>query len=338
MSVNSNPILHSSFSFNQFTCISRRRIMSFFRRKKSSSEKEEKKEAATPKNVRVTTRNLDALSMTKTPTELPSTIEKGEQLEDNVVYSRQALKATAVRNQKRMHQSTTTQGKVEEDDDEEEEEEEEETELRTGNNSYGNARKDCVAGYYQARVTVKDWQFNQTHITVPLGCVVLFSVGKKERSMVEVKVKITNDTDQCLGTSPALSAGQVWEYFCDALGELGFEDVSDGEEMAGTITVVAGDEKTVRSHAIARTYQLDQVALANRNQKNKEKKEAEDFEIEMNKKMKESKLVDEEVNQTLARARSPSPTVQEVDDASDLDASRQKAVADSLAMYEQMKR
>jgi|TARA_B100000795_G_scaffold177965_1_gene134501 hypothetical protein len=71
------------------------------------------------------------------------------------------------------------------------------------------------------------------------------------------------------------------------------------------------------------------------------------FEKELTLRLEESKKVDEQVNQTLSRARSPSPIFQpnqEVNSSgllslsSDLDDARRQAVEDSLAMYQARKR
>ena len=228
--------------------------MSFFRKKKKSTTSSttttaEKK--VDENNVRVgSSKALDdskIKSMTKVTTSLPSSLEEGETTEDNEIFDRRAYKATSA---KRSNINQDDRNSTTDDDDA--------TiatatatltatataaaSLRTGARSYGNAREN-TEGFYNARIVVKDWQFNRDTITVPSGTMVVFSVDSKERSMVELTINITNKQGHIVDHSECLTAGQLWEYFATDVGEYSFQD-QDDEELKGTIIVVEGDQST----------------------------------------------------------------------------------------------
>jgi hypothetical protein len=312
-----------------------------FRRKKksatgSTTTEPKPKTQVDEKNVRVGTiaGNDEAeSSMTAAPS-LPSSLEVGETADDTIFFDRRAVKAASKRSNTTAMESKSVlplqllpiPPKLE---------------LRTSPRVYGNACEN-TQGFYSSRVTVKDWQF-ETHarkITVPVGCMVIFSVDKSERSMVEINVQVHDGAGCLLGTSPCLTAGQSWEFFCLKTDVVEFQDIND-EELSGTISIVEGDKGTQFASHAARKYQADKKAKADQKRKYKEKMEEDIFQKELIKKMEESKIVDEQVHETLTRARSPSPTFQENSDdgiSSELDEARRKAVVDSLAMYQSMKR
>ena len=182
--------------------------MSFFRKKKKTTEAESTQKSSTTSSTsssstKVDENNVRVFSSTETKTmdsmttkpNLPTTLDEGETYEDAEVFDRRSLKATA-RRQVSVQQPTTTttermnkKDKVDKTEDDELQGDDENKPLRSGPRSYGNAREN-TEGFYNARITVKDWQFNVDSIIVPVGCMILFSVDKSERSMVEVNVQI----------------------------------------------------------------------------------------------------------------------------------------------------
>lgn len=282
------------------------------------------------------------------PTELPTTLEN----DADVAFDRKAFKATVAHNHKMLSSTTTSatatamatsQGRAESSSDEEDAEggQNQQPPLRSSPKMYGDASQN-KRGYYSAQITVKDWRFDHTELTVPLGCVLVFGVDKRERSMVEVTVDITHDTDAGLARqSPCLTAGSQWEYFCNGLGEFEFQDSNDVDDsMQGSFVVVEGDEMTQNAKVAARKYQETKEMEVRQKQKKQEKKEQDALEhelLEMNKTVNENKEINQEVQETLYRAASPTQPTTGGQSMTDLDAARQKAVADSLAMYQQRK-
>ena len=288
------------------------------------------------------------------PTELPTTLEgDAEAAFDH--FDRKAFKANVAHNHKMLSNTTTSatatatataasQGRAEISSDEADAEGEQKQQppLRTSPKRYGDASQN-KRGYYSAQITVKDWCFDHTELTVPLGCVLVFGVDKKERSMVEVTVNITHDTDAGLAKqSPCLTAGSQWEYFCNGLGEFEFQDSNDEDDaMQGSFVVVEGDEMTQNAKVAAQKYQETKDMEVRQKQKKQDKKEQDAFEhelLEMNKTVNENKEINQEVQETLHRAASPTQPTTGGEVMTDLDAARQQAVADSLAIYQQMKR
>ena len=181
--------------------------MSFFRKKKKTTEAESTQKSSTTSSTsssstKVDENNVRVFSSTETKTmdsmttkpNLPTTLDEGETYEDAEVFDRRSLKATARRQVSVQQPTTTTTERMNKKDkvdkaEEDEQGDDENKPLRSGPRSYGNAREN-TEGFYNARITVKDWQFNVDSIIVPVGCMILFSVDKSERSMVEVNVQI----------------------------------------------------------------------------------------------------------------------------------------------------
>jgi len=125
--------------------------------------------------------------------------------------------------------------------------------------------------------------------------------------------------------------------------------------LNGIITVVPGDKNTIFGSHASKKYQKIKLLKEETRKKEIDKIENEMFEMELNRKATESKEVSDEVNETLSRGRSPSPSgdmykyngattandgesVENHFSSSTLDDERQQAIADSLAMYKAMKR
>lgn len=120
------------------------------------------------------------------------------------------------------------------------------------------------------------------------------------------------------------------------------------------ITVVPGDKNTIFSSHASKKYQKMKLLKEETRNKEMERIENEMFEMELTRKATENKEVSDEVNETLSRGRSPSPSgdmyqyngatandgesVENNFSSSTLDDVRQQAIADSLAMYKAMKR
>ena len=125
------------------------------------------------------------------------------------------------------------------------------------------------------------------------------------------------------------------------LGEFEFQDSNDEDDaMQGSFVVVEGDEMTQNAKVAARKYQETKEMEVRQKQKKQEKKEQDALEhelLEMNKTVNENKEINQEVQETLHRAASPTQPTTGGQSMTDLDAARQKAVADSLAMYQQRK-
>lgn len=274
-------------------------------------------------------------SMIKTiPTELPSSVEPDDMDAMQDIFDRRAFKDK----RKNISVSNTTNkdnNKTEKDNSSSEEEEEEETQkkLRTGPKTFGSAKQN-EKGFYSVNVVVKDWRFTENELTVPLGCVVSFSVDKKERSMVEVTVSINNNNNEHVATSFCLTAaGPKWEYFCNEIGEFSFCDINDEDDsMKGTILIVDGDERTVLACNESKIYEKRKMDQAASKKKQQQIRDAEKFEKELKQMSEEMIKEDEEI------LLYSELTLKESESQPDLDEARQKAVADSLAMYQQMKR
>ena len=182
--------------------------MSFFRKKKTTTNASQSTQkssttssTSSSSSTKIDENNVRVFSSTETKTmnsmttkpNLPTTLDEGETYEDAEVFDRRSLKATARRQVSVQQPTTATSERMNKDDKVDEDDlqqgDEENKPLRSGPRSYGNAREN-TEGFYNARITVKDWQFNVDSIIVPVGCMILFSVDKSERSMVECNIQI----------------------------------------------------------------------------------------------------------------------------------------------------
>ncbi len=304
-----------------------------FRRRKGTQEKKKAAAAAgaqkmaAKENVRVPHRREEAAAA--------AAAEEGEEEDDDVMDRSQMKRAAGAR----AGGGGGGNGVDQTDDGDGDGDDDDEQHLRTSPRAYGDARE-TRDGYYRAVVRVENWAFTTDELTVPVGCILRFEVAKTERSMVEVTVRVTDEADRLVGKSPPLSAGMVWEVCCAEEGMLRFCDVEDAD-LSGEVDVVPGDPQTKFASHVAKKWALDRQREADQARRHTEARAEARFEADLRRRVEEKKEADADLQATLAanKAGWGSDTLSgenAVDNG--LDAARQQAIDDSMAIYEEMRR
>ena len=184
-----------------------------FRRKKKkgpSVSGEAEKRAASKENVRVRHRGIKEEENGHGATSEGA--EDEDQSNADFVVDRRAMKAAASAAQagKGARTELGREGTRVSGGDEKPGDNGEAVPLRKGR-YYGDA-KETPDGFYLLDVRVENWTFCVDDVTVPVGTVLRFSVDEREKPMVEVTVLIKDESDGVVSQSPALSAGQQWEW------------------------------------------------------------------------------------------------------------------------------
>lgn len=312
-------------------------IFIMFGRKKKKKKKagepsasaEAEKRAASKENVRVRHRGSEEENGHGAPSEG----EDEDQSNADFVVDRRAMKAAASATQAGKGAGTELgRGEKRASEGDNKSGDDEEVSLRKGR-YYGDA-KETPGGFYLLDVRVENWTFCVDDVTVPVGTVVRFSVDEREKPMVEVTVLVKDESDNVVSQSPALSAGQQWEWLCTTSGSFTFEDLEDAD-LGGDIEVVPGDQQARFGMHVAKKREKDALQERDAARRKTELDANKRFEAEFLEREAEKRAADADFAAATVDAGNEPSDGNSVSLESNLDENHQQAIEDSLKLYQE---
>jgi hypothetical protein len=260
--------------------------------------------------------------------------------EEGAMLDRRAMKAAAA-GKCAPRKEQEQEGKATGGDDNDDDGDDDNASLRKGR-CYGDA-KETRDGFYLLEVRVENWAFLLDDVTVPVGAVLRFAVDKREKSMVEVTVVVKDASENVVAQSPALSAGQQWEYVTMDAGSFTFEDLED-PDLGGDIEVVTGDQQTKFAMHVAKKREKEKLQERENARRKTERDANKQFEAEFLEREAEKRAADADFVAATLEVEAVKMAAYKSDEAtaaagnsgaSNLDENHQQAIEDSLKLYQE---